>query len=196
MLETDQGTFDLGMQSILGIGTDLVYIPQLAVLLETPGSVFGEPGVVFTSRELRRAKERAGAKGDSPAHHLAAVWAIKEAALKAWVGALEREGLPLPLREDQVVWAEITVTHSSAGAPQVRLIGEMARVFGEGLPLSPAGANRSGSPSDASAPPANTTPEVTSNAGSTSTKPAVTWHASASHDEDYALGFVVLSRDT
>lgn len=190
-MKTGQVPFSPDGQNVLGVGTDLVNVPQFALLLETPGSVFGEPGGVFTSRELRRAQGRSQEKGDSLAHHLAAVWAIKEAALKAWVGALEMGGRPLPLRDDQVIWAEITVAHSPAGAPQVRLIGEMARLFSEGL--SPGTTH--GQPSPNMATSKIFTAEKAPDLPSPPTKAALNWHASASHDGDYALAFVVLSRD-
>lgn len=223
MVKTGQVAFSLG-SNVLGIGTDLVEIPQFALLLEAPGSMFGKPGQVFTAREMRRAQERARIKGDSLALHLAAVWAIKEAALKAWVAALNKVGLPLPLREDQVAWAEITVAHSAEGAPQVRFIGEMARVLAEGLAEGLAPKNRAAEHRTSGKHPASTGPPPSAgppppgdhltpddhptgsapwNSGSQSvpgpssppTKEALNWHVSASHDGDYALGFVVLSRD-
>ena len=114
---------------VLGIGTDIVHIPDLAQQISTVGSRFAEPGVVFTARELRRAELRATQKGDRFADHLAAVWAIKEAVLKAWVAALEASGTPLPLPVDGVVWPEIVVGHTPSGVPSVHLTGTMANTF-------------------------------------------------------------------
>ena len=114
---------------VLGIGTDIVHIPDLAQQIGTVGSRFAEPGVVFTARELRRAESRATQKGDRLADHLAAVWAIKEAALKAWVAALEARGTPLPLPVDGVVWPEIVVSHTPSGVPSVHFTGTMAHTF-------------------------------------------------------------------
>ena len=120
---------------VLGIGTDIVHIPAIAEQLGTPGSRFAEPGVVFTARELRRAELRATHKGDRLADHLAAVWAIKEAALKAWVAALEASGTPLPLPVDGVVWSEIVVSHTPSGVPSVHLTGTMANAFTTTVPV-------------------------------------------------------------
>ena len=63
---------------VLGIGTDIVHIPDLAQQISTVGSRFAEPGVVFTARELRRAELRATHKGDRLADHLAAVWQLRK----------------------------------------------------------------------------------------------------------------------
>ena len=120
---------------VLGIGTDIVHIPDLAQQISTAGSRFAEPGVVFTARELRRAELRATRKGDRLADHLAAVWAIKEAALKAWVAALEASGTPLPLPVDGVVWSEIVVGHTPSGVPSVHLTGTMANAFTTTVPV-------------------------------------------------------------
>ena len=120
---------------VLGIGTDIVHIPDLAQQISTVGSRFAEPGVVFTARELRRAELRATHKGDRLADHLAAVWAIKEAALKAWVAALEASGTPPPLPVDGVVWSEIVVSHTPSGVPSVHLTGTMANTFTTTVPV-------------------------------------------------------------
>lgn len=114
---------------VLGVGTDLVHVPTFTAQLELPGSRFSQPGAVFTSRELRRATARAHEKGDSLAQHLAALWAVKEAALKAWVGALEQLSLPLPLAGQEINWAEFSVTHSPSGAPGLRLLGATEAAF-------------------------------------------------------------------
>ncbi|WP_099332637.1 holo-ACP synthase [Actinomyces minihominis] len=114
---------------VLGVGTDLVHVPTFKAQLELPGSQFSQPGAVFTSRELRRAAARAQAKGDSLAQHLAALWAIKEAALKAWVGALERLSRPLPLADQEINWAQFSITHTPSGAPALHLLGTVEAAF-------------------------------------------------------------------
>ncbi len=119
--------------SVLGVGTDLVHIPSFRDQLSSPGSQFAQPGASFTARELRRARVRAGAKGDSEAAHLAAVWAIKESVIKAWVSALESLGTRLPMAADEVIWTDIEVVHSNSGAPSVRLRGHMAEAFGHSI---------------------------------------------------------------
>lgn len=185
---------------VMGVGTDLVDIAQFASQLETAGSTFGVPGVFFTSRELRRARERALEKGDSPAEHLAAVWAVKEAAIKAWVSALESEGAPLPLSPEQVKWAQITVTHSASGAPRLQLVGEMAEVFnghfGAGNADSADARSARGPHEGHGKPDARGArgPRGAVDTDGTPPPSTPTWYVSASHDGAYAVGFVVLAR--
>lgn len=128
-----RGSVHQGGGAVLGIGTDLVHIPSFAAQLDSPGTRFAEPGTSFTARELRRARVRAGAKGDLEADHLAAVWAIKESVIKAWVSALESIGTHLPMGADEVAWSDIEVVHSSSGAPSVRLRGHMAEAFAHSI---------------------------------------------------------------
>lgn len=111
------------------VGIDLVHIPEFAEQFALPGSQFAAPGKVFTSRELRRASLRAQEMGDDPAVHLAAVWALKEAALKAWSSALDARALPQVFTRDQVPWAQFTVHHSPAGAPSLTLVGGSAQAL-------------------------------------------------------------------
>lgn len=147
------------LSGVLGVGTDLVSVPNFKELLASPGSRFASSGVVFSARELRRAKAQARAKGDTEEMHLAALWALKESALKAWLGALASIGMPPPLDHDDVPWHEIRVTHNLSGAPLIDLEGSLRTVFADSV----------------------TNPD------------GVHWHASASHDGDLAIGFVVLS---
>ena len=63
--------------SIVGIGIDLVSIPDFAEQVDRPGTVFAE---TFTPGERRDAAD----KSSSAARHLAARWAAKEAVIKAW----------------------------------------------------------------------------------------------------------------
>lgn len=114
------------------------------------------PGEMFAAAELRRSASQAKAKGDDIALHLGAIWALKEAALKAWVLALEKKGSKLPFTKDQVKWAQIRVHHYASGAPQIVLFSAMLEGFQASLPEA-------------------------------------SWSASASHDGDYAVAFVVLS---
>lgn len=121
------------MVGVCGVGTDLVHVPTFASQLALPGSEFATPGRVFTARELRRANTRAAERGDTAAVHLAAVWAMKEAALKAWSSALDSRGLPPPLARDGIAWAEFTVTHSPTGAPHLTLGGRSGQALQEDL---------------------------------------------------------------
>ncbi len=203
---SDEAVFDEGVrdEAVLGVGTDLVDVAQFATQLETTGSTFGSPGVFFTSRELRRARERALEKGDSVAEHLAAIWALKEAAIKAWVSALERSGTSLPLTPEQVKWSQITITHSASGAPRLRLVREMAEVFdqdfGAKSPRAPGARDPHGGRAELST---RATRNSQGAAGTDSTRQpgadgtrspgTPTWHVSASHDGAYAVGFVVLA---
>lgn len=125
---------------LLGIGTDMVEISAFREQWTTPGSRFSQPGAIFAPREIRRAHVRAQEKGDDAADHLAAVWAIKEATLKAWLGALSHLALPPPLRQDDVTWADIVVTHSLSGVPSVHLVGKMLRAFEASVGAAIAGA--------------------------------------------------------
>ncbi len=116
--------------TILGVGTDVVDIPSFVEQLRLPGSYLKE---VFTARERRRAKQRAATyvSAETSAEtedagadrHLAAVWAIKEAFIKAWSGALS--GQVPPLGRDQVAWSEIEVKHDVWGRPSIRLSGSV-----------------------------------------------------------------------
>src|ERR1700722_11831144 len=66
--------------SIVGVGIDLVSIPDFAEQVDQPGTAFSE---TFTPGERRDASD----KSSSAARHLAARWAAKEAVIKAWSGS-------------------------------------------------------------------------------------------------------------
>src|SRR6516165_4721336 len=66
--------------AIVGLGIDLVFIPDFAEQVDKPGTVFAE---TFTPGERRDAAD----KSSSAARHLAARWAAKEAVIKAWSGS-------------------------------------------------------------------------------------------------------------
>lgn len=104
--------------TILGVGTDVVDIPTFAEQLRLPGSQLRE---VFTSRERRRARQSAEESEGDENQHLAAAWALKEAFIKAWSGALS--GIAPPLGRDQVIWPEIEVRHDLWGRPSLALSG-------------------------------------------------------------------------
>jgi holo-[acyl-carrier protein] synthase len=81
--------------SIVGIGIDLVSIPEFAEQVDRPGTVFAE---TFTPGERRDAAD----KSSSAARHLAARWAAKEAVIKAWSGSrfAKRPALPEGIHRD------------------------------------------------------------------------------------------------
>lgn len=110
------------LAGVLGVGTDLVFVPTFRELTDRSGTTFLQ---VFTAKEKRYAKKRAAYKGTAVVQHLATIWAIKEATLKAWLGALAAKGIPEPVREDEVVWSQIAVNHSASGAPRVELRSAM-----------------------------------------------------------------------
>lgn len=117
----------------MSIGIDLVYLPAFSDLLEIEGSRFGVPGAIFSSHELRRAKAQAKKKADGVAPHLGALWAMKEAVLKAWVSALEEKTAPLPLKAEEVLWSQIRILHHASGAPFLQMVGEMEQAYLESL---------------------------------------------------------------
>lgn len=109
--------------AILGVGTDVVDVPSFTEQLELPGSRLRE---VFTARERRRAAQRAAdleGEADASPRHLAAIWALKEAFIKAWSGALV--GVAPPLARDEVSWPDIEVRHDAWGRPSISLRGKV-----------------------------------------------------------------------
>jgi len=102
--------------AIMGIGIDVVSIPDFAEQVDRPGTVFAE---TFTPGERRDAAD----KSSSAARHLAARWAAKEAVIKAWSGSRFSKRPVLP--ED--IHRDIEVVTDMWGRPKVRLSGEIAR---------------------------------------------------------------------
>src|SRR5690348_16965550 len=81
--------------AVVGVGIDLVSIPDFAEQVDQPGTVFAE---TFTPGERRDAAD----KSSSAARHLAARWAAKEAVIKAWSGSRfsKRPMLPEGIHRD------------------------------------------------------------------------------------------------
>ena len=102
--------------AIVGIGIDLVSIPEFAEQVDRPGTVFAE---TFTPGERRDAAD----KSSSAARHLAARWAAKEAVIKAWSSSRfsKRPALPEGIHRD------IEVVTDMWGRPKVRLSGDIAK---------------------------------------------------------------------
>ncbi|NMO03756.1 holo-ACP synthase [Gordonia sp. TBRC 11910] len=101
--------------SILGLGIDIVSIPEFDEQLRKAGTTFAER---FTVGERRDAKQGTG----SDARHLAARWAAKEAVVKAWsVSRFSRSPL-LPI----IRHSDIEVVTDHWGRPGIRLTGEIA----------------------------------------------------------------------
>jgi holo-[acyl-carrier protein] synthase len=101
---------------IVGVGIDLVSIPDFAEQVDQPGTAFSE---TFTPGERRDASD----KSSSAARHLAARWAAKEAVIKAWSGS--RFAQRPVLRED--IHRDIEVVTDMWGRPRVRLTGDIAK---------------------------------------------------------------------
>ena len=101
--------------AIVGVGIDLVSIPEFAEQVDQPGTVFAE---TFTPGERRDAAD----KSSVAARHLAARWAAKEAVIKAWSGSRFAQRPMLP----EAVYRDIEVITDMWGRPKVRLTGEIA----------------------------------------------------------------------
>ena len=106
--------------AIVGLGIDVVFIPDFADQVDQPGTVFAE---TFTPGERRDAAD----KSSSAARHLAARWAAKEAVIKAWSGSrfAQRPVLPEGIHRD------IEVITDMWGRPRVRLSGAIAEHLAE-----------------------------------------------------------------
>jgi len=101
--------------AIVGVGIDVVSIPDFAEQVDRPGTVYAE---TFTPGERRDAAD----KSSLAARHLAARWAAKEAVIKAWSGSrfAQRPALPEGIHRD------IEVITDMWGRPKVRLTGAIA----------------------------------------------------------------------
>lgn len=153
--------------TVLGIGLDVVDVPEFVRQLEVPGEGMRR---LFSARELRQVQARAHLKGDSETVHLAARWAAKEAVLKAWSAALGER--PAPYTVDSFPWAEIEILSDRCGRPQVSLREAPCIKLYDSLGLA--------SPTKLAAP------TVELNLGQ------LVWHVSLSHDGTIAAAYVLL----
>ncbi len=101
--------------AIVGVGIDVVSIPEFAEQVDLPGTVFAE---TFTPGERRDAADRSSLA----ARHLAARWAAKEAVIKAWSGSRFARQPVLP----EGIHRDIEVVTDRWGRPKVRLTGAVA----------------------------------------------------------------------
>jgi holo-[acyl-carrier protein] synthase len=99
---------------LVGIGIDVVQIKELAAQLADRASRFVE--ATFTPEEVAYSR---GATSGEPARHLAARYAAKEAAIKAFDLACAQRGVTKP----SVQLSEIEVTRDEAGRPWLSLHG-------------------------------------------------------------------------
>ena len=91
---------------IAGFGADLVGLPDFATLLEDTASAFSD--ATFTAREIAYAR---AAPSRDILRHLAARYAAKEAAVKAF-GSAGVQDAPIAL-------CDIEVVNSASGAPML-----------------------------------------------------------------------------
>lgn len=119
---------------IVGLGFDLVDVDEFVRQISLPGTRFLEN---FTGYERRVCDERSAVSG-SPGSHLAARWAAKEAAVKAWSAALVGHAPPLP----ELELREIEVRHDAWQRPYLELSGiseivaaSLREHYGDGEPV-------------------------------------------------------------
>lgn len=90
--------------SIIGIGTDIIEVPRIALMIEKHGEMFVQR--VYTPYEIGYCRLRKSAN-----QHYAGRWAAKEAVLKAigtgWAGGIQ--------------WTDIEVRNDVAGRPAISL---------------------------------------------------------------------------
>ena len=117
------------LDGIVGLGHDVVALDAFAEQLEEPG---GGMRRLFSPRELRQSALRGRLKADGEGVHLAARWAGKEAAVKAWCEALG-ECAPLPYTVDTIPWAGIEILDDARGVPHAVLADAVARALEDSL---------------------------------------------------------------
>ncbi|MBT0568269.1 holo-ACP synthase [Williamsia sp. CHRR-6] len=101
--------------SVIGVGIDVVSIPEFAEQLRQPGTSFAQR---FTVGERRDAASGSGGE----AHHLAGRWAAKEAVIKAWSVSRFARSPALPV----IRHSDIEVVTDTWGRPAIRLAGDIA----------------------------------------------------------------------
>src|SRR3979411_1389831 len=101
--------------AVVGVGIDLVSIPDFAEQVHQPGTVFAE---TFTPGERRDAAD----KSSSAARHLAARYAARAAGITAGAGSRFSKRPMLP----EGIHRDIEVITDMWGRPKVRLTGAIA----------------------------------------------------------------------
>jgi holo-[acyl-carrier protein] synthase len=92
--------------AILGIGTDIVEVPRIALMIQKHGELFVQR--VYTPHEIAYCSASKTCN-----QHYAGRWAAKEAVLKA-LGTGWSQGMH---------WTDIEVHNESGGRPRIRLGG-------------------------------------------------------------------------
>lgn len=185
--------------AILGIGHDVVDVRAFGEQLEMPGS---RGRSLFSARELRQARMRAGCKNDGEAVHLAGKWAAKESAVKAWCAALGEVSAPYTL--DNTPWSGIEILGDARGVPHVllqpavhaELVCSLAHAEGASAAGVPRGAGVSDAVGvDGGDGPSDVSGELTGARTSGASDPVqLRWHLSISHDGPIASAVAVLER--
>lgn len=106
--------------SVVGVGLDIVSIPEFAEQWKQPGTRFAE---AFTAGERRDARSGTG----GPERHLAARWAAKEAVIKAWSVSRFARRPALPM----IVHSDIEVVTDNWGRPAIRLSGAIGEFLAQ-----------------------------------------------------------------
>lgn len=183
---------------ILGLGVDLVFVPDFARQLEVPGTRFLE---VFTGAERRAVERRVADRrvdsGGSAADHYAARWAAKEAFIKAWSVAIA--GQAPPIAPSDVVWQEIEVYSDAWSRPLLRLHGAVAREVTRTLgPISGSTGQKSGPADPKSGSTGQKPGPAEPNSGPADQESGsefeIRIHLSMSHDGDAATATVIIEQ--
>ena len=106
---------------IAGIGHDIVNVAQFAEQMQISNGW----RKLFSARELRQCSLRAEIKHDDEALHIAARWAGKEAAIKAWCEALSINNRDYPYTLDNTPWSSIEILDDAHGCPRVQISSEL-----------------------------------------------------------------------
>lgn len=107
---------------IIGLGTDLVAVPALAVQLKDAASQF--VAATFTAAEVAYSHSHVSR---DPSRHLAARFAAKEAMLKALDGACAVTGV----QAGRVAMLDIEVISDERGRPSLKLHGRASALAAE-----------------------------------------------------------------
>lgn len=182
-----------GHETVLGLGHDLVSIPDFVEGLAIPGTRIGG---LFSVREQRQSQERAQSKGDDPERHLAARWAGKEAVLKAWSEALGDN--PPPYSLDNFPWNLIEILDDRRGRPGVYLSQDVQTCLRDSLSVrtaeAPTGVEEGWRSEGLTKPRKNSDDSSRFGHSGQFEGGCLSWHISLSHDGDTASAVVLLCR--
>lgn len=182
-----------GYETVLGLGHDLVSIPDFVEGMVIPGT---RTDGLFSVREQRQSQDRAQIKGDAPERHLAARWAGKEAVLKAWSEALGDN--PPPYSLDNFPWNLIEILDDRRGRPGVYLSQEVQTCLQDSLLVrtaeAPIGVEEGWQSEGLTKPRKNSEGSSRFSHPGQFESGCLSWHISLSHDGDTASAVVLLCR--